>query len=185
MRKAIKIGKEKAYEEREGLYYAVPDDVYGLNESVYRECGHHSIVVDKGGKVWLYDLAEVPNFPEEDWVVFRESYEKRERRKALDLPRVVDVPMRGVVLLEGCVSGKRILAVLKEVWDDPDQFKEGGSLRELLLGGGFASLEPPSFKDATVLLGGDPEFEVVHYRPSCKGGHGRRDCDSGTPSRSL
>jgi hypothetical protein len=162
MRKVFRISYEKAYEVREGLYYPVPHDTYGLREETYRDCGHHDIVVDKGGKVWLYDLAEVPKFPEEDWVIFRKSYEKEERRKILDLPRVVGIPMRGVVLLEGCVSGKRILAVLKEVWEDPDQFKEGGSLRELLLREGFASLKPPSFKDATVLLGGDPEFEVVH-----------------------
>ncbi len=161
MRK-LRIYYEKAYEVREGLYYAVPHYTYGVDKVIYKECGHHEIVVDKGGKVWLYDLAEVPNFPEDDWVVFRESYEKRERRKILDLPRVVDIPMRGVVLLEGCASGRRILAVLKEVWEDPDQFKEGGPLRELLLKEGFASLKQPSFKDATVLLGGDPEFEVVH-----------------------
>ena len=70
MRKVFRISYEKAYEVREGLYYAVPHDTYGLREETYMECCHHEIVVDKGGKVWLYDLAEVPNFPEEDWVVF-------------------------------------------------------------------------------------------------------------------
>jgi hypothetical protein len=162
MRKVVRIQYEKAYELREGLYYAVPDDFYELREGAYKECGHRSIVVAMGSKVWLYDLAEVPSFPEDDWVVFRESCVRGDRRKVLDLPRVADVPMRGVVLLEGCASGKRILVVHKKVWEDPDQFKEGGPLRELLLREGFASLEPPSFKDATILLGGDPEFEVVH-----------------------
>lgn len=159
MRKVIRISYEKAYEVREGLYYPVPHDTYGLREETYTECGHHDIL-RKGGKVLLYDLVEVPPFSAEDWVVFKGFHGKEDRKKVLDLPRVVDVPMRGVVILEGCATGKRILAVLKEVWEDPDLFR--GPLRELLLKEGFASLEPPSFKDATVLLGGDPEFEVVH-----------------------
>jgi hypothetical protein len=73
MRKVFRISYEKAYEVREGLYYAVPHYTYGVDDVIYRECGHHDIVVDKGGKVWLYDLAEVPKFPEEDWVVLTTS----------------------------------------------------------------------------------------------------------------
>jgi hypothetical protein len=74
---------------------------------------------------------------------------------------VADIPMYGVLILEGASTGKNILVVLGEIWDDPKQFKEGSPFRELLLREGFASLEPPSLENAIILLGGDPEFEVV------------------------
>ncbi len=97
---------------------------------------------------------------EGDWARFY-VYEGPGDPLELDLPFVADVPMKGVVLLEGCDTGRRILVVLEEIWEDPDQFKEGSPFREFLLREGFAFLEPPSLKDAEILLGGDPEFEVV------------------------
>jgi hypothetical protein len=100
---------------------------------------------------------------EGDWARFC-VYEGSANPLDVDLPFVADVPMRGVILLEGCATGRRILVVLEEVWEDPDRFKEGSPFREFLLREGFAFLEPPSLKDAEILLGGDPEFEVVDVR---------------------
>ncbi|MFZ8784062.1 putative amidoligase domain-containing protein, partial [Thermocrinis sp.] len=148
------------YEEREGLYYAVPHEVGRvLNWKAYSEFGHQSIVVVNSNEVKLYNLVGYPEEPE--WAVFWAYEGSYEEEEALDLPFVADIPMKGVLILEGCATGRRILVVLKEVWEDPDQFKKGGPLRELLLREGFAFLSPPSFKNSTVLLGGDPEFEVV------------------------
>lgn len=113
------------------------------------------IIKDLSGYLPLEEYGQ-----EGDWARFS-AYEGPEDPLELDLPFVADVPMRGVILLEGCDTGRRILVVLEEVWEDPDQFKEGSPFREFLLREGFAFLEPPSLKDATILLGGDPEFEVV------------------------
>jgi len=113
------------------------------------------IIKDLSGYLPLEEYGQ-----EGEWARFS-AYEGPENPLDIDLPFVADVPMRGVVLLEGCGTGKRILVVLEEVWEDPDQFREGSPFREFLLREGFAFLEPPSLKDATILLGGDPEFEVV------------------------
>jgi hypothetical protein len=160
MRKFLRIFFNNIYEEREGLYYAVPHEVGGsLDGGDYPEFGHQSIVVVNSDEVKLYDLAGYPEEPE--WAVFWVYEGGYEEAEDLDLPFVADIPMKGVILLEGYATGRRILVVLKEVWNDPDQFKKGGPLREILLREGFASLERPSFKESAVLLGGDPEFEVV------------------------
>jgi hypothetical protein len=160
MRKSLQISFSGIYEEREGLYYAVPHEVGDtLNRKSYPEFGHQSIVVVNSGEVVLKDLVGYPEEPE--WAIFWTYEGGYEEAEALDLPFVADIPMKGVLILEGFATGRRILVVLKEVWEDPDLFKKGGPLRELLLKERFALLSPPSFKESAVLLGGDPEFEVV------------------------
>jgi hypothetical protein len=160
MRKHLQISFNAVYEERKGLYYAVPHEVGdSLDMRDYPEFGHRSIVVVNSDEVKLDDLAGYTEQPE--WAVFWTYEGSYEEEEALDLPFVADIPMKGVILLEGCDTGRRILVVLKQVWEDPDLFGKGGPLWELLFREGFASLEPPSFKNSAVLLGGDPEFEVV------------------------
>ena len=150
---------------KEGLYCIEPS----ISGKVLRlrdlQCfGDLHIVEVLSDEVIIKDLSDflpLKKYGQEgNWASFS-VYEGFDDPLELDLPFVADVPMRGVVLLEGCATGRRILVVLEEVWEDPDQFKEGSPFREFLLREGFAFLEPPSLKDATILLGGDPEFEVV------------------------
>ncbi len=162
MRKVIIIPRyEIPYDEEEGLFFVVPHVKYSpLNKEDYLELGHRSIVVVPESRVELVDLV---NFPEDnpEWALFWPYGGIYEEEEFLDLPFVADIPMDGVLILEGYITGKRILVVLGEIWNDPDQFEEGSPFRELLLREGFASLEPPSLEKASILLGGDPEFEVV------------------------
>jgi len=149
----------------EGLYCLEPSVTWKpLNVGVFQYLGDHHIVEVLKEEVVINDLCGFLPWEEygqeDEWARFY-AYEGPANPLDIDLPFVVDVPMRGVVLLEGCATGRRILVVLEEVWEDPDQFKEGSPFREFLLREGFAFLEPPSLKDTTVLLGGDPEFEVV------------------------
>jgi len=149
------------YDEEQGLFFVVPYVRYSpLNKHDYLDCGHHSIVVVPEERVELDDLV---GYPEDrpEWASFWTHPGSYEEEEFLDLPFVADIPMDGVLILEGFSTGKRILVVLEEIWDDPKQFKEGSPFREILLREGFASLEPLSLKNATIILGGDPEFEVV------------------------
>jgi hypothetical protein len=148
----------------EGLYCFEPSiSGKSLRFRDFQHFGDRHIVEVLSDEVFLKDLSgflSLEDYGQEgDWARFS-SYVGVDPLE-LDLPFVADVPMRGVVLLKGCATGRRILVVLEEVWEDPDQFKEGSPFREFLLREGFAFLEPPSLKEATVLLGGDPEFEVV------------------------
>jgi hypothetical protein len=149
----------------EGIYCLEPS-ISGkfLSRRDFQYFGGRHIVEVLSDEVVLRDLSgflPLEEYGQEgDWARFR-AYEGPEDPLELDLPFVADVPMRGVILLEGCATGRRILVVLEEVWEDPDQFKEGSPFREFLLREGFAFVEKPSLKDAEVLLGGDPEFEVV------------------------
>ena len=149
----------------EGLYCFKPSTTWRPIERLgFQYLGDRHIVEVLSDEVIIKDLSgylPLEEYGQEgDWARFS-AYEGPANPLDLDLPFVADVPMRGVVLLEGCASGRRILVVLEEVWEDPDQFKEGSPFREFLLREGFAFLEPPTLRDATVLLGGDPEFEVV------------------------
>jgi hypothetical protein len=162
MRKVLIIPHyDLPYDEEQGLFFVVPYVKYSpLNKEDYVEFGHHSIVVVPENSVELDDLV---GYPEDnpEWASFWSYEGTYEEEEFLDLPFVAEIPMEGVLILEGSSTGKRILVVLEKVWDDPKQFKEGSPFRELLLREGFAGLEPPSLEKATVLLGGDPEFEVV------------------------
>jgi hypothetical protein len=163
MRKVLSIPHyELPYDEEQGLFFVVPHTKYSpLKKEDYEELGHHSIVVMPESNIELGDLVGYPDpedFPE--WALFWPYGGPHEEEEFLDLPFVADIPMDGVVILEGSITGKRILVVLDRVWR-VSQFEEGSPFRELLLREGFASLEPPSLENATVLLGGDPEFEVV------------------------
>jgi hypothetical protein len=149
----------------EGLYCIEPSTSGKFLRLRDFQCfGDRHIVEVLSDKVVIKDLSgflPLEEYGQEgDWARFS-AYEGSNNPLDIDLPFVADVPMRGVVLLEGCATGRRILVVLEEVWEDTDQFKEGSPFREFLLREGFAFLEPPSLKDATILLGGDPEFEVV------------------------
>jgi hypothetical protein len=149
----------------EGLYCIEPSiKTKSLNIRDFQCFGDRQIVEVLKEEVVINDLSGFLPWEEygqeDEWARFY-AYEGSENPLDIDLPFVADVPMRGVVLLEGCATGRRILVVLEEVWEDPDQFKEGSPFREFLLREGFAFLEPPSLKDVTILLGGDPEFEVV------------------------
>jgi hypothetical protein len=149
----------------EGIYCLEPSVAWKpLNRRVFQYLGDHHIVEVLKEEVVINDLCGFLPWEEygqeDEWARFY-AYEGSNNPLDIDLPFVADVPMRGVVLLEGCATGRRILVVLEEVWEDPDQFKEGSPFREFLLREGFAFLEPPSLKDAEVSLGGDPEFEVV------------------------
>ena len=149
----------------EGIYCLEPSVTWKpLRLRDFQHLGDRHIVEVLKEEVVIEDLCgflPLEEYGQEgDWARFS-AYEGPANPLDLDLPFVADVPMRGVVLLEGCDTGRRILVVLEEVWEDPDQFKEGSPFREFLLREGFAFLEPPSLKDATILLGGDPEFEVV------------------------
>jgi hypothetical protein len=162
MRKVLSIPHyDLPYDEEQGLFFVAPYVRYSpLNKWDYVDFGHRSIVVVPERYVELKNLVGYPE-DKPEWAsfwIYEGSYEEEE---ALDLPFVADIPMYGVLILEGLSTGKRALVVLGEIWDDPKQFREGGPLREILLREGFASLEPPSLKESTVLLGGDPEFEVV------------------------
>ena len=149
------------YDEEQGLFFVVPHTKYSpLNKEDYVELGHRSIVVIPESSIELGDLVGYPD-PEDlpEWALFwpyKDIYEE----EFLDLPFVAEIPMDGVVILEGSITGKRILVVLDRVWR-VSQFEEGAPFRELLLREGFADLEPPSLKNASIILGGDPEFEVV------------------------
>ena len=162
MRKVLSIPHyDLPYEEEQGLFFVAPYVRYSpLNKEDYVDFGHHSIVVVPERHV---DLKDTVGYPEDEpeWASFWSYEGSYEEEEFLDLPFVADIPMDGVVVLEGCSTGKRVLVVLGEIWDDPKQFREGGPLREILLREGFASLEPPSLGNANILLGGDPEFEVV------------------------
>jgi len=162
MRKVLSIPHyDLPYDEEQGLFFVVPYVRYSpLNRHDYVDFGHHSIVVVPESSVELKDLVGYPE-DEPEWASFWTYEGSYEEEEFLDLPFVADIPMYGVVILEGYITGKKILVVLGEVWDDPKQFREGSPFRELLLREGFASLEPPSLKNATITLGGDPEFEVV------------------------
>jgi len=149
------------YEEEQGLFFVAPYVRYSpLNKEDYVDFGNRSIVVVPERYIKLKDLVGYPE-DEPEWASFWSYEGSYEEEEFLDLPFVADIPMDGVVVLEGFSTGKKILVVLGEIWDDPKQFREGGPLRELLLREGFASLEPPSLGNADILLGGDPEFEVV------------------------
>jgi hypothetical protein len=163
MRKKLKL--YHPFIRVEGLYCLEPSTSGKVLRMGDFQCfGDRHIVEVLSDEVLIKDLSgylPLEEYGQEgDWARFS-AYEGPEDPLELDLPFVADVPMRGVVLLEGCASGKRILVVLEEVWEDPDQFKEGSPFREFLLREGFAFLEPPSLNDAAILLGGDPEFEVV------------------------
>ncbi len=162
MRKVLNIPHyDLPYDEEQGLFFVAPYVKYSpLNKEDYVDMGHRSIVVVPESSIELVDLV---GYPEDnpEWALFWPYEGSYEEEEFLDLPFVADIPMDGVLILEGFSTGKRILVVLEEIWDDPKQFKEGSPFRELLLREGFASLEPPSLEKATVLLGGDPEFEVV------------------------
>jgi hypothetical protein len=163
MRKVLIIPQyDLPYNEEQGLFLVVPHIKYSpLKKEDYVELGHHSIVVMPESSIELGDLVGYPDpedFPE--WALFWPYGGLYEKEEFLDLPFVADIPMDGVVILEGFSTGKRILVVLDRVWR-ASQFKEGSPFRELLLREGFASLEPPSLQNASITLGGDPEFEVV------------------------
>ncbi len=162
MRKIITIAHyEIPYDEEEGLFFVVPYVKYSpLNKEDYVDFGHRSIVVMPESRIELVDLVDYPE-DNPEWALFWPYGGSYEEEEFLDLPFVADIPMDGVLILEGYITGKRILVVLGEIWNDPDQFEEGSPFRELLLREGFASLEPPSLEKASILLGGDPEFEVV------------------------
>jgi hypothetical protein len=58
MRKSLQISFNGVYEEREGLYYAVPHEVgEDLDMRDYPEFGHQSIVVVNSDYVVLKDLS--------------------------------------------------------------------------------------------------------------------------------
>jgi hypothetical protein len=160
MRKVLSIPHyDLPYDEEQGLFFAAPHFKHSpLKKKDYAELGHRSIVVVWDSYVELDDLSGYPERPK--WASFWSYKGLYEEEEFLDLPFVADIPMDGVLVLEGLSTGKRILVVLDRVWK-VSQFKEGAPLREILLREGFASLEPPSLKESTVLLGGDPEFEVV------------------------
>jgi len=160
MRKVLSIPHyDLPYDEEQGLFFVAPHFKESpLNKEDYVELGHRSIVVVWNSYVQFDDLSGYPERPK--WASFWPYEGSYEEEEFLDLPFVADIPMDGVLVLEGLSTGKRILVVLDRVWK-VSQFKEGAPLREILLREGFASLEPPSLKESTVLLGGDPEFEVV------------------------
>lgn len=161
MRKVLSIPQyDLPYDEEEGLFFVPPyfkDNP--LDRVDYVRLGHRSIVVVWDSYVKLYDLVGYPE-DKPNWASFRTYWGTYEEEELLDLPFVADIPMDGVLILEGHTTGKKILVVLERVWK-ASQFKEGAPLREILLREGFASLEPPSLKKASITLGGDPEFEVV------------------------
>jgi hypothetical protein len=69
MRKVLKISFSEVYEEREGLYYAVPHEVgEDLDMRDYPQFGHQSIVVVNSSEVVLKDLAGYTEQPE--WAIF-------------------------------------------------------------------------------------------------------------------
>lgn len=160
MRKVLSIQSCDLHYE-EGLYFVAPHIRYSpFNRYDYVDFGHHSIVVVPENEVELHDLVGYPE-DEPKWASFWAHGGSYEEEEFLDLPFVADIPMDGVLILEGYATGKKVLVVLGKVWDNPENFKEGSPFREILLREGFASFEPPSLKDAFVILGGDPEFEVV------------------------
>jgi len=163
MRKELRISYP--FVKTEGLYYLEPCVSWKfLGIADFQYLGDRQIVEVLKEEVVINDLCGFLPWEEygqeDEWARFY-AYEGSANPLDMDLPFVADVPMRGVVLLEGCATSRRILVVLEEVWENPDQFKEGSPFREFLLREGFAFLEQPSLKDADVLLGGDPEFEVV------------------------
>ena len=163
MRKTLRISYP--FNKVEGLYCLEPCVTWkSLSIADFKYLGDRQIVEVLKEEVVIKDLSGFLPWEEygqeDEWARFY-AYEGSNNPLDIDLPFVADVPMRGVVLLEGCATGRRILVVLEEVWENPDQFKEGSPFREFLLREGFAFLEPPSLKDADILLGGDPEFEVV------------------------
>jgi hypothetical protein len=107
MRKVLSIpDHDLPYHEEQGLFFVAPyvrySPFYRWDYEVFR---HRSIVVVPEDEVELHDLVGYPE-DEPEWVSFWSHEGSYEVEEFFDLP-LADIPMYGVLILEGGPRGRK------------------------------------------------------------------------------